>query len=247
MKFPLDLETMKETVQSIAAHDQAQRELIEKLTELLQEAMREMGAEDTDWYQEAAELFQGSESTRIENENRKFHENTMRVAAEMERPKSRRIIPTQVSQSTIPESKAKIMLNTGNFGELEESFGGQMDEDELAKYFKERPMKKIRPPDFSKMSLLEIEEWERRQDNSNDIYKVAARVKNLARGGSLHLTPQGEALCNSFVHVVKSLYDFAEKVPDRETRVRLQELIRSHESFPATFIAAAMAGVKPPK
>jgi hypothetical protein len=94
------------------------------------------------------------------------------------------------------------------------------------------------------MSLEEIEEWEAKQDNSNEIYKIAARVKNLARGGSLNLTPAGEALCNTFVHVAKELYDFAEKIEDKDLKIKLTELIRKHENMPATLIAAMGAGRK---
>lgn len=88
------------------------------------------------------------------------------------------------------------------------------------------------------MSIDELKEWEEKQDNSNDIYKIKARVANLARGGGASLTPVGEMLCNAFVHVAKDLYDFAETISDPAVKAKLIELIRKHENMPANLIAA---------
>jgi hypothetical protein len=86
------------------------------------------------------------------------------------------------------------------------------------------------------MSEQEILEEEKRQDNSTEIYKVAARVKNLARGGEATLTPAGEALCNVFVHVLKDLYLFSETL-DSTKREELYNLLRIHEGMPGKLIS----------
>lgn len=98
---------------------------------------------------------------------------------------------------------------------------------------------------FKNMTLEQIEEWERKQENANDIWKVKSRVQNLASGISGgNLTAVGTMMVNSFVHVVKDLYDFAETIPDKSLRIALIERVRKHESMPGTLIAAASAGVK---
>lgn len=127
-----------------------------------------------------------------------------------------------------------------------EDSGDTMTEEELARHFGESlpPIVEVKP--ISKMTVEEVGEWEKAQDNSNDIYKIAARVKNLARAnGTASLTPVGEALCNTFVHVAKTIYDFAETVSDPTIRIKLIEVMRSQEGMPANFIAAHHAGVKP--
>lgn len=95
-------------------------------------------------------------------------------------------------------------------------------------------------PDFSQMTRDEVEAWEKAQDNSNDLYKVAARVKNLARDNGGSLTHVGDILCNSYVHVLLALYKFAENLQDEDTKNKLVALIRSHESLPRDIINAAM-------
>jgi hypothetical protein len=72
-----------------------------------------------------------------------------------------------------------------------------------------------------------------------DLYAIAARVKNAARmsvGGNL--TATGEQLCNSFVHLFKAFYDFADTLNDKD-KERLKELVRSQEIVPGDFIAMA--------
>ena len=78
----------------------------------------------------------------------------------------------------------------------------------------------------------------------HDIYAISARVKNLASGGSRTLLPMGVMLCNSYTHVLKALYDFAETLPEPH-KTSLLNLIQKHEGMPANIIAAAGAGVKP--
>lgn len=122
----------------------------------------------------------------------------------------------------------------------------EMTEAEIAKHFgaKLRKPRLMKGPKLSEMSLEQIEEWEKQQDNSNDIYKVAARVKNLATPLDGSLTSTGIMLCNSFTHVFKDLYDFAETIRSKKTKTRLIELIRSKEKIPGDLIAALRSGVK---
>src|SRR6202453_167004 len=105
----------------------------------------------------------------------------------------------------------------------------------MARHFHEkRQTKKTKESEktLKEMSIEEIEEWERAQDNSNDIYKIKARIANLARGPGMSLTPQGEILCNSFVHMLKEMYDFADKIEDKPTKIQLISIIRNQESVP---------------
>lgn len=70
------------------------------------------------------------------------------------------------------------------------------------------------------------------------IYAVSARVKNQATMAvNNNLTPVGVALCNTYTHVLMSLYSFANTLPD-EHRDRMKDLIRSHERMPADFISS---------
>lgn len=126
----------------------------------------------------------------------------------------------------------------------ERRFGEEMSEEDLQKHFKEAPKANLPVKRLNDMSMDEIKDWEKAQDNSTDIYKIAARVKNLARGGNAALTAQGDMLCNTYVHVMKSFYDFASTIVDNATREELIQLIRSHENMPGNLIAAAGVGVK---
>lgn len=125
---------------------------------------------------------------------------------------------------------------------LEKGFGEELTVCELAEHFGEAPPEVTPQKPWTKESA---EAAEAAADNANDLYKIKARVANLARGGGAHLTPQGEMLANTFVHVLKSLYDFAETLQDKSERNDLVKLIRSHEDMPANLIAAAGAGVRP--
>lgn len=83
----------------------------------------------------------------------------------------------------------------------------------------------------------ELKAWEDKHNNSLDIYKIAARVKNLARISG-PLTPVGEMMCNTYVHVLKALYEFADTLSS-EDKERLIKLVMRHEDMPANLIAAS--------
>lgn len=129
----------------------------------------------------------------------------------------------------------------------ESSFGEAWTEEELAKHFGEAPPVKKETKSLKDMTKEEILAFEAKQDNSNDIYKLSARVKNLARGGGASLTPMGDALCNTYTHVLKAFYTFAETLTNQDEKDRFIQLIRRHEDMPSNVIAAASAGVKPSK
>lgn len=63
-----------------------------------------------------------------------------------------------------------------------------------------------------------------------DIYFLAARIKNLARGEDASLTPIGESLCNFYIHVLIDFYNYAETLPLKH-RTELWNLIESKEGF----------------
>lgn len=127
----------------------------------------------------------------------------------------------------------------------EEEKSGEMTEDELANHFNVPVPSKKEEPKFREMTLEQIEDWESKQDNNNSIYKVAARVKNAATAAAKgNLTSQGVILCNMFTHLFKNLYDFAETIPDKETKIKLIEVVRKSEDIPANLIEALAAGVR---
>jgi len=80
------------------------------------------------------------------------------------------------------------------------------------------------------------------EDEQNSIYRIAAKVKNLARGDDAHLTPVGEAMCNYYIIVLKDFYDFAEDLPG-SYKQELIALIEHHYDMPGKLIRA----VKPKK
>jgi len=123
----------------------------------------------------------------------------------------------------------------------ESDYGEPWDEESLAKYFGEPPPEK---KESKKLTDEELISLEKKQNNSNDIYKLSARVKNLARGGGASLTPMGDALCNTYTHVLKAFYTFAETMTNQDEKDRFIQLIRRHEDMPSNVIAAANAGVK---
>lgn len=129
----------------------------------------------------------------------------------------------------------------------ESEFGAPWTEEELARHFNEPPPVKKKTKPLKDMTAEEIVAMEVAQDNSNDIYKISARVKNLARFGGASLTPQGEALCNTYTHVLKAFYTFAETMTNQEEKDKFMQLIRKHEDMPSNLIAAAGVGVKTSK
>lgn len=128
----------------------------------------------------------------------------------------------------------------GRLNEAEAKLGPEMSTSELASHFNE-PTPTAKPEVIPK-TKEELDKWEKDQLNSNDIYRIAARVKNLAAGNG-SLTPVGEMMCNSFVHVLKAIYDFSETLPEPQ-KTQLGDLLRKHEDMPANLIAAAGAGVR---
>lgn len=126
----------------------------------------------------------------------------------------------------------------------ESDFGAPWTEELLAEYFGESPPDRKKAKSIKNMTNEEIVSLEKEQDNSNDIYKISARIKNLARGNNASLTPMGDILCNTYTHVLKALYIFADTMSDQNTKDKLIRLIRANENMPANVIAAANAGVK---
>lgn len=264
MKYPIDAITTETFLGHLVQHDRAQRQMIHALTILIQEAMSEPGADETEWFDEAKALLKAQAAIKMEHENRAFnaknghhekHDVKVNVSADVQP-----IIPigdnvTFQGVQIGPEENARL-------NQSEKGFGEEMSEAELERLFSEKskpkapkPQKRLKDMSDSEISRTPVQELqklvdaaeaeERQQDMSNDIYKVKARVSNLAvsiSGGNL--TPVGEMMVNSFVHVVKDLYDFAENLQDREIRSRLMERIRKHESMPGTLISAASAGVR---
>jgi hypothetical protein len=224
MKYPLDQATYVETVGSIIEHEKTQTLLIQKMGDLLGIAIDSSYNEnDEPWVKEAETLLKDLQTLRVYHESRRFNEANLRAQN--------------------PEKTTPII----NALSEEPSEAGEMSEEELAKHFKEKKegrKQKEKAKRLEEMSLDEIESWEKTQENSNDIYKIKARVANLARGGNMNLTPVGEILCNSYVHVLKALYDFAEKLDDKNVKIQLIQLIRNNEGMPGNIIAAAAAGVK---
>lgn len=226
-KFPLDERGVQNITSSLIKNHQAQEQLISKLTDFLYQSMAEIDTdpEDMEWYEGAVKLLEHMKKREIEFANLRFDQSNGHKADVL--------------------SPYEAEVDCGEKDQDEEV--KEWSEVELAKHFGEplAPEKKTKK-NVAKMTLEEIESWEKAQDNSNDIYKVSARVKNLARTAG-NLTSQGEMLCNSFTHVVMAFYDFAGRLEDTDTKIKLIELTRSKEGMPADFIGAAQANVKPSK
>lgn len=119
-----------------------------------------------------------------------------------------------------------------------------MNDDELTQEELEEYFKNLNKEDFIQSTqnseeLKAINEWEEKQNNSTEIYKIKARVANLARADGGALTPVGDMLCNLFVHVLKELYDFADTIHDEKMKIKLISLIQKHENMPSKLINAA--------
>lgn len=253
MKYPIDAVTSETFYGHLIAHDRAQRNMIHALTTLLQEAMLGVEPEDASWYDDAKAILDLQKKIKVENENRLFNaknghpdNSTVNVSVSNDLP------PTIPIRDNIQVPGAIITPEqNANLSEREKGFGEELSEAELASHFSERPKKAAKgsvdltkKEPFKGMTLDEIEAWEAAQNNGNDIYKIKSRVQNLAVGISGgNLTPVGEMMVNSFVHVVKDLYDYADTLTDKETKIRLTERIRKHESMPGNLISAASSGV----
>jgi len=250
MKYPIDPLTTESFFGHLISHDRAQRQYIAALSGLLKEAMGEAEARDTEWFSEAKKLFKIQANINMLHENRLFdakngHQDKHTVTVEGPGPTGNL---EQEGKISVPGVVINPEMNV-HLNEAEKAFGEEMSEEELAKMFNEKPKKSsginmaAKHP-FKGMTLEEIEEWEAKQNNSNDIYKIKARVQNLAVGISGgNLTPVGEMMANTFVHLFEDLYDFAETIPDREVKINLIEKIRKHEAAPGNLISAATAGV----
>lgn len=230
-KFPLDRKGIEDIVGDFLNHNEAQSTLIRELSFYLGTALTWLGDpdefEDSDWLTKAKKLTEDLQIRQRDFDNFRFDQENGHNVAE--------ISPYKAMNPNLESELNKI----------EEEFGEAMSEEDLAKHFNEPIMKKKKSKSIKSMDLEEIDQWEKEQDNSNDIYKVSARVKNLARAGAgANLTPVGEMLTNTYVHVLKSFYDFAENLEDKEVKIKLVNLIRANEGMPGTFIAATGAGVK---
>ena len=73
-------------------------------------------------------------------------------------------------------------------------------------------------------------------DQSNTVYAISGRMKNLLAMAGISLTPVGTILINSYTHVLKSLYDFAENLEGFNERASLEHLLLQAESLPKSVI-----------
>ena len=256
MEYPLDSKTVDDYLGHIVGHERKQRQVQKDLIELLIEAMGTVPVADrreTPWYIKADRYLVKQKRLQVEHENRIFNEdnykkanglfNNIRVSPEVAKENYADVVPTlglNIGEIDAPEVTEKLNQKEAEFGE-------EMSEADAAKHFGVQVPKKVEQKPFSEMSLDEINSWEAKQNNSNDIYKVKARVANLARANGASLTPVGEMMVNTFVHVVKDLYDFADTIPDMQIRIKLIERIRKHEGMPGNLINAAGAGVRQKK
>ena len=238
-KYPLDQNSINECFVHIMQNDKEQRELIEKTIQTLRQALKETEDKDTYWQDEAKKIVKAFDLLKVQLETDAFNENGVRRARGM---------PVKpIYAPKMPEINTGMNHEDNNlFNKSEESFGEPMTEEELEKHFQNIPVRskkkdkeERRKNDVTQMKTIEeIQEWERRQENSNDIYKIKARVANLAREGGAGLTPVGEMMVNTYVHVLKDLYGFAETIEDKNLKIALIEKIRKHEGMPGNLIAA---------
>lgn len=245
MRYPIDHLTVEQLFGHLISHHRAQEDLIKKLNGLLIEAMTNLDEEDNnEFFRDVKLLMKLQHENAMANETRKFNEKNGHGKAHNSDTAAVQQAANLAQKQFNPEENARA-------NEAEKSFGEEMSEEDLARHFSEAPKRKKKggvdmaaKDPFKEMSLDEIEAWEAKQNNSNDIYKIKARVANLARSGGGSLTSQGEMLCNTFVHVLVDLYQFADTIPDKEMKIKFIERIRKHEGMPGTLINAAGAGVK---
>lgn len=224
-KYPLDQRGIDNIASALVKHNASHVKLNNKLADLLRLAMAELSdSEDTiDWWEKAERLLKSIHQRTMDFENLRFDQNNGH------------------KQDLLSPYKDEISDKVDDT-----SVEGEMTEEELARHFGEPLQKKKKLDSIThKMSLEEIQEWEKRQDNSNDIYKIKARIKNLAVGAvNGNLTPQGEMIVNTFVHSIKAFYDFAQTIQDKEAKIKLTDLIKTQEQMPANLISALSVGVK---
>ncbi len=239
-KYPLDNKAVEDTCRDLLMHDRAQAELIRKLSSALSTLLEDEYIVDTmdeEELEEMQDLVRGVSKRKLDFETHRFNQQNGHAVANK----------TPYENTTETLSIGPIDLFKENqLNALEaETFGVEMTEEELASHFQEPKPKKKKEKPIHKMTLEEIESWEKAQDNSNEIYKLSARIKNLARSGAgANLTPAGDVLCNSYTHVMKSFYNFAETIQDKDLKIKLHDLVRANEGVPAQIIAALGAGVR---
>jgi hypothetical protein len=222
-KYPLDNKGIENIVLDIQQNYITQSEIIANLYSFLCNAMKyvEHGTQE-DWIPRAKALMKDLNVRKSTFENLRFDQSNGHRINESEPG----VWPPLQSQSVGNE---------------------EMSEAELAAHFNLPPPPEPVEVNVKEMTLEEIESWEKSQDNSNDIYKVNARIKNLARSGGAVLTPTGEMLCSLYTHVMLAFYDFANKIENREIKIKLIDLIKENEKMPANMIAAWAANVKAEK
>lgn len=251
MQYPLDSTTVNEFYRHLVAHEIGQLQLISELSSLLESAIDSVDEdqENEEWYKKANRLLENRHRLKIEHENRRFNEDNLRKARGMQKVEVP-ILPREVHRAvTLPDFNDPEV--NSEFNKMEKSFGEEMSETDLVVHFNEKSKNKNKSKKvdldsknpFKNMTIEEIEAWEKEQDNSNDIYKIKARVANMARDGGASLTQQGEMLVNTFVHVLDALYQFAETIPDKDIKIQLIKKIRIQEGMPANLVKAAKAGV----
>src|ERR1035437_1218578 len=80
MKYPIDSQTTEAFLGQLVAHDRAQRQMVQALTLILQEAMEDcemtFDGEDAgpDWYLEGSKLVNIQKQLKVYHENRIFNE-----------------------------------------------------------------------------------------------------------------------------------------------------------------------------
>jgi len=240
-RYPLDNQGIEDIARDILLHHRSMNEVVDKLIGLLAEAMVDVDPDACEWFGNAEKIVKDRNQRKIEFENHRFNQqNGHNTHTNSPFP----ALPTEQIGPIDIKKEAEL-----NAHEAQE-FGGEMSEAEVARMFSEtapRKEKKKKKLKLNKMSLQEIEDFEAAQDNSNDIYKVSARIKNAARMAvKANLTPQGDMIANTFTHVVKGIYDLAESVHDIELRVNLTKFARSQEEGAAGLISALSSGVRAP-
>jgi hypothetical protein len=86
---------------------------------------------------------------------------------------------------------------------------------------------------------------EQKVQDEYDIYRISARVNNHAvyATGNKNLTAQGRMVCNTYVHTLKAMYDFAHKMRKSKQKDKLFAIIKEQEKAPGDLIAALMSGI----
>lgn len=248
----MDSATFIETANQLLEHNKTQENLVNRVCGLLKESMSYVEeGEEEEWYFQAQTLFVDLHALQMYHESRRFNEDNFRKQFGYE-PKAR--VADSINRINEPVD-IPVLEPQDDHGEMSETelnklFNGNREVKRHKQASSKRGLRQMSEREIASTSIDKLKELvadatieEHAMDNSTDIYKIKARVANLARGPGMQLTPQGEQLCNTFVHVLKSLYDFADRVHEEKTRTSLIKLIRSHETMPSVLIAAAGAGV----